>query len=80
MVLLLRLSSNGIMSTELFDAFAPLFYEIKLRINPRLVFIQIFGHWHTDEQWSFEPEHYIVVIINTILKQEKIDIAFKIDK
>lgn len=68
------------MVTIVLDTLTPFFYEVKLRINPLLILIQIFGHWHTNKQWCFEPELYIIVIINAILKQEKIYIAFEIDK
>ena len=65
-------------STIFLDALTSFLYKIKLRINPYIVFIQILGHRHTDKEWRVEPEFYIIVLVNTILKQEEIHIALEI--
>ena len=55
-------------------------YEIDLRINPYTVFIYSLWHRHADESRCFKCELNFVVVVNTILKQEEINITFKVNK
>ena len=54
--------------------------KVDFRVNPFMVFIQSLRHRHADKQRGVETIKNIIVLVNAILKQKEINIAFETDR